>query len=39
MSALPTTVNGTATSFEPAFPYVQQSNDLDDVFACCAMLT
>lgn len=37
MPALPTTVNSTATSFEP-FPDVQQTNDFDDVFARCAML-
>jgi hypothetical protein len=39
MSAIPNTVKSTPTTFEPAFPYVSQTNDFDDIFACCAMLS
>ena len=38
MPAIPTTVESTPTTFTPAFPFVTQTNDFDDVFACCAML-
>ncbi|AFQ49470.1 hypothetical protein [Burkholderia cepacia] len=36
---LPTTVESTPTTFTPAFPFVSQTNDFDDVFACAAMLS
>ncbi len=36
---LPTTIESTPTTFTPAFPFVVQTNDFDDVFACVAMLT
>jgi hypothetical protein len=38
MPAIPTTVESTPTTFTPAFPLVAQTNDFDDIFACCAML-
>ena len=37
--SIPTTVESTPTTFSPAFPFVAQTNDFDDVFACCAMLS
>jgi hypothetical protein len=36
---IPTTVESTPTTFTPAFPFVAQTNDFDDVFACAAMLS
>lgn len=39
MPVLPTGVESTPTSFTPAFPFVAQTNDFDDVFACAAMLS
>lgn len=36
---LPTTVESTPTTFTPAFSFVAQTNDFDDVFACAAMLS
>ncbi|AIV50021.1 hypothetical protein X949_253 [Burkholderia pseudomallei MSHR5609] len=36
---IPTTVESTATTFTPAFKYVAQTNDFDDVFACAAMVS
>ncbi|WP_233864063.1 hypothetical protein [Paraburkholderia adhaesiva] len=39
MPVLPTGVESTPTTFTPAFPYVAQTNDFDDVFACAAMLS
>jgi hypothetical protein len=35
---LPATVESTPTTFTPAFAFVAQANDFDDVFACAAML-
>ncbi|MDN7586623.1 hypothetical protein [Burkholderia seminalis] len=35
---IPTTVESTPTTFTPAFAYVSQTNDFDDIFACAAML-
>ncbi|NML99750.1 hypothetical protein HHL24_17635 [Paraburkholderia sp. RP-4-7] len=37
--SIPTTVESTPTTFTPAFPFVTQTNDFDDVFACTAMLS
>lgn len=39
MPVLPTGVESTPTTFTPAFPFVAQTNDFDDVFACAAMLS
>lgn len=39
MPVLPTGVESTPTTFTPAFPFVAQTNDFDDVFACTAMLS
>jgi hypothetical protein len=39
MPVLPTGVESTPTTFTPAFPFVAQTNDFDDVFACVAMLS
>jgi hypothetical protein len=39
MPTIPTTVESTPTTFTPAFPFVAQTNDFDDVFACAAMLS
>jgi hypothetical protein len=39
MPAIPTKVESTPTTFTPAFPFVAQTNDFDDVFACAAMLS
>ncbi|RKF49169.1 hypothetical protein [Paraburkholderia fungorum] len=36
---IPTPVESTPTTFTPAFPFVAQTNDFDDVFACAAMLS
>ncbi|WP_207003547.1 hypothetical protein [Trinickia mobilis] len=36
---IPTTVESTPTTFTPAFQFVAQTNDFDDVFACAAMLS
>jgi hypothetical protein len=36
---IPTTLESTPTTFTPAFAFVAQSNDFDDVFACAAMLS
>jgi hypothetical protein len=36
---IPTTVESTPTTFTPAFPFVAQTNDFDDVFACAATLS
>jgi hypothetical protein len=38
MPVLPTRVESTPTTFTPAFAFVGQTNDFDDVFACAAML-
>lgn len=38
MPVLPTGVESTPTTFTPAFPFVAQTSDFDDVFACAAML-
>jgi hypothetical protein len=38
MPVLPTGVESTPPTFTPAFPFVAQTNDFDDVFACAAML-
>lgn len=37
MPVLPTGVESTPTSFTPAFPFVAQTDDFCDVFACAAM--
>lgn len=39
MPVLPTGVESTSTTFTPAFPFVAQTADFDDVFACAAMLS
>ncbi|WP_260858871.1 hypothetical protein [Paraburkholderia sp. BCC1885] len=39
MPVLPTGVESTPTTFTPAFTFVPQTNDFDDVFACAAMLS
>lgn len=39
MPAIPTKVESTPTTFTPAFPFIAQTNDFDDVFACAAMLS
>lgn len=39
MNALPTGVESTTTTFTPAFAYVAQTSNVDDIFACTAMLT
>jgi len=39
MPVIPTGVESTPTTFTPAFPFVAQTNDFDDVFACAAMLS
>ncbi|PTB21615.1 hypothetical protein C9I57_08280 [Trinickia symbiotica] len=36
---LPTTVESTPTTFTPAFPFVSQANDFDDVLAITGMLS
>lgn len=36
---IPTTVESTPTTFTPAFAFVAQTSDFDDVFACAAMLS
>jgi hypothetical protein len=36
---IPTMVQSTPTTFTPAFSFVAQTNDFDDVFACAAMLS
>jgi hypothetical protein len=38
MPVLPTGVESTPTTITPAFPFVAQTNEFDDVFACVAML-
>ncbi|TAM51512.1 MAG: hypothetical protein EPN57_17250 [Paraburkholderia sp.] len=37
--AIPTTVESTPTTFTPAFPFVAQTNDFDDIWSCCAMIS
>jgi len=37
MQTILTTVESTPTTFTPAFTFVAQTNDVDDVFACAAM--
>lgn len=39
MSVIPTGDESTPTTFTPAFPFVAQTNDFCDVFACAAMLS
>jgi hypothetical protein len=39
MPVLPTGVESTPTTFTPAFAYVAQTNDFDDVFAGIAMIS
>jgi hypothetical protein len=39
MPVLPTGVESTTTTFTPAFPFVAQTDERDDVFACAAMLS
>jgi hypothetical protein len=39
MPTISATVESTPTTFTPAFPYVAQTSDFDDVFACAAMLS
>lgn len=39
MPVLPTGNESTPTTFTTAFPFVAQTNDFDDVFACAAMLS
>lgn len=36
---IPTTVESTPTTFTPAFTFIAQTNDFDDVFACASMLS
>jgi hypothetical protein len=36
---IPTTVESTPTTFTPAFTFIAQTHDFDDVFACAAMLS
>ena len=36
---IPTTVESTPNTFTPAFTFIAQTNDFDDVFACAAMLS
>lgn len=36
---IPTTVESTPTTFTPAFQFVAQPNDFEDVFTCIAMLS
>ena len=36
---IPMTLESTPTTFTPAFTFVAQTNDFDDVFACAAMLS
>jgi hypothetical protein len=38
MTTIPISVTSSPSGFQPAFQRVQQSNDFDDIFACCAML-
>ena len=38
-NTIPTTVESTPTTFTPAFQFVAQTNEFDDVFACAAMLS
>ncbi|MGF6611854.1 hypothetical protein OKW45_006776 [Paraburkholderia sp. WSM4175] len=39
MPAIPTTIESTPTTFTPAFTFVPQMSEFDDIWSCCAMIS